>query len=85
MGRWTLLACLSGLFNLRRLHLASRDSSFVSEEELLEVVWVFNTLSWLVYFVKETAGLFASSSSFWATISKAVQTSSGEWFHSNLD
>ena len=72
MGRWTLLACLSGLFNLRRLHLASRDSSSVSEEELLEVVRIFNTLSWLVHFVKETVSFFVSASSFCATISKAV-------------
>ena len=52
--------------------MASRDSSSVSEEELLEVVRIFSTLSWLVHFGKETAGFFASSSSFWATISKAV-------------
>ena len=52
--------------------MASRDSSSVSEEELLEVLRIFSTLSWLVCFGKETAGLFASSSSFWATISKAV-------------
>ena len=72
MGRWTLLACRSGLFNLRRARLASRDSSSVSEEELLGVVRSFITLSWLGLFGKGTAGFFASSSSFWTTISKAV-------------
>ena len=47
--------------------MASRDSSSVSEEELLGVVLILSTLSWL-----GTTGFFASSSSFWATISKAV-------------
>ena len=72
MGRWTLLACLLGLFNLWCALVASRDSFSVSEEELLEVVLSFITLSWLGLFGKGMAGFFASSSSFRTTISKAV-------------
>ena len=47
MGRWTLLACLLGLFNLWCALVASRDSFSVSEEELLGVLRSFITLSWL--------------------------------------
>ena len=67
MGRWTLLACLLGLFNLWCALVASRDSfsvSEVSEEELLGVLRSFITFSWLGLFGKGTAGFFASSSSF---------------------
>ena len=71
MGRDILLAYRSGLFNLWRARLASRVSSSVSEEELLGVVRSFITLSWLELFGKGTAGFFASSSSFWITVSKA--------------
>ena len=42
------------------------------EEELLGVVRIFSTLSWLVQFGKGMTSFFASSSSFWATISKAI-------------
>ena len=72
MGRWTLLACLLGLLNLWRALVASRDSFSVSEEELLEIVWSFITLSWLGLLGKGMAGFFASSSSFWTTMSKAL-------------
>ena len=46
--------------------------SSVSEEELLEVDLSFITLSWLGLFGKGMAGFFASSSSFWTTMSKAL-------------
>ena len=72
MGLDILLAYRSGLFNLWCARLASRVSSSVSEEELLGVVRVFITLSWLGLFGKGTVGFFASSSSFWTTNSKAV-------------
>ena len=77
MGLDILLAYRSGLFNLWRARLASKVSSSVSEEELLEeellgVVRSFITLSWLGLFGRGTAGFFASPSSFWTTISKAV-------------
>ena len=72
MGRWTLLACLLGLFNLWCAFVASRDSFSVSEEELLGVARIFITLSWLGLFGKGTAGSFASFSSFWTTMSKAL-------------
>ena len=51
--------------------MASRDSFSVSEEELLEVVRILITLSWLELLGKGMAGFFASLSSFWTTISKA--------------
>ena len=72
MGRWTLLACLLGLFNLWCALVASRDSFSVSEEELLGVLRSFITLSWLGLLGKGMAGFFARSSSFRTTISKAV-------------
>ena len=72
MGRWTLLSCLLGLFNLWCALVACRDSFSVSEEELLGVVRSFITLSWLGLFGKGMAGFFASSSSFWITVSKAL-------------
>ena len=58
MGRWTLLACLLGLFILWCALVASRDSFSVSEEELLEVVQSLITLSWLELLGKRMAFLF---------------------------
>ena len=78
IGRWTLLVCLLGLFNLWYALVASRDSFSVSEEELLEVVRILITLSWLELLGKGMAGFFASSSSFWTTMSKALL--SLEWW-----
>ena len=72
MGRDILLAYRTGLFNLWLARLASKVSSSVSEEELLGVVRSFITLSWLGLFGKGIAGFLASSSSFWATMSKAL-------------
>ena len=55
-----------------KVSLTFKISSSVSDEELLDVDLSFITLSWLGLFGKEAAGFFASSSSFWATTSKAV-------------
>ena len=76
MGEDTFLVCFLAS-NFWRAFLAFKVSltfeifSSVSEEELLGVDLSFITLSWLGLFGKGAAGFFASSSSFWTTISKA--------------